>query len=31
MDELRKAQGTCRPCREANGKGNDFVFTRYAG
>jgi hypothetical protein len=25
-----KAHGTCWPCHEANVKGNDFVFTRYA-
>jgi hypothetical protein len=25
-----KEHGTCRPCHEANVKGNDFVFTRYA-
>lgn len=25
-----KQHGTCWPCHEANVKGNDFVFTRYA-
>lgn len=25
-----KQHGTCFPCHEANVKGNDFVFTRYA-
>ena len=25
-----KEHGTCWPCHEANVKGNDFVFTRYA-
>ena len=27
-DEMQ--HGTCWPCHEANVKGNDFVFTRYA-
>ena len=25
-----KQHGTCWPCHEANVKGNDWVFTRYA-
>jgi hypothetical protein len=25
-----KEHGTCWPCHEANVRGNDFVFTRYA-
>jgi cytochrome c553 len=25
-----KQHATCWPCHEANVKGNDFVFTRYA-